>query len=79
MTNGVISNFDEENVDECFCLPVKPAIILLLRIILHVLVAIITTLRYVSHASAYAYFVLDNHPEESGKLSFGVLSSFLLM
>ena len=30
LTNGVISDFDEENFDECFCVPLKHAIILLL-------------------------------------------------
>ena len=39
---GVISDFDEENFDESFCLPVKCAIMLLL-LLLHALVAVITT------------------------------------
>ena len=44
LTNGVISDFDEEHLDECSCLPVKLTIILYVRtiLLLHVLVAIIT-------------------------------------
>ena len=71
--NGVISDFEGEYFDECFCLPVKRAIILLL-LLLHALVSIIATPCHVAHS----YFVADKHPKGSGKLSFGVLGSFYL-
>ena len=60
-------------------LPVKHAIANTFTIILHVLVAVIATPRYISHASAHLYFLPDKHPEGSFKLYFGVLSSFYLL
>ena len=41
---------------------------------LHPLVAVTATTRYISHGSAHVYFVLDKHPEGSGKLFFGVIT-----
>ena len=74
MTNGVISYFNEENFDECFFLPVKRTIILLLLLV-HALVAVIAS----PHHVADAYFVpVKDRPEWLGKLSFGVLDSFVL-
>ena len=81
LTNGVISDFDEENFDKSFCLSVKRAIILLL-LLLYVLVAVIVISHHVhvyvatpvGHASEHACFVPDKHAEVSGKLSFSVLS-----
>ena len=70
LINRVISDFDE-NFNECFCLPVKRVIILLL-LLLHAFVAVITTPLHIAHT----YLVLNKHPEGSGELSFGVLSSF---
>ena len=53
LTNGIINDYDEENFDRSFCLPVKCAIILLL---LHALVAVIATLHhvYIAHALEHA-------------------------
>ena len=59
--------------------PFKSAIANAFTITLHALVTVIAIPHYVSHTSAHAYFVLDKHPEGSGKLSFGVLSSFYLL
>ena len=76
MTNGVISDFDEENFDESFCLPVKHTIILLL-LLLHVLVTIIATLHQVYvHCTClkHACLVPDKHAEGSGTLSFVILT-----
>ena len=47
-----------QNFDECFCLPVEHTTILLL-LLLHALVAIVTTPCHVVHV----YFVLDKHSE----------------
>ena len=76
LTNGVISDFDKENFDESFCLPVKHTIILLL-LLLHVLVSIIATPHHTHvHCTRLKHtcFVLDKHAEGSGTLSFGMLS-----
>ena len=69
--NGVISDFGEGFFDNCCCLPVKHAIILF-AFLPHVLVAIIATPHHVAHLQ----ITLNKHLKWSGKLPFGVLSSF---
>ena len=49
LMNGIACDFDEENFDECCCLPVKHALIIFL-LLLHVLVANIAALYYVANA-----------------------------